>query len=333
MEINQIPLTDRYGRRLNYLRISVTDRCNLRCLYCMPREGIKKLRHGAILTYEEILRLARIAVGLGIEKVRLTGGEPLVRQGIFEFIPKLTALPGLKDVTITTNGVYLKDNLGRLRSAGIQRINVSLDTLRPRRYEKITGYDGFEKVMQGIELARKLKFHPIKINVVVIKGLNEDEILDFAKLSIKAPYHIRFIEYMPIGVKTGVLNFRYVPNDWIKGQLSRIAELVQVSKGAFDGPAEYFRFPGAAGQIGFISAVSQHFCHACNRLRLTATGNLRPCLLSDWEIDLKSPMRTGVSDSELAQIFLKAALNKPRSHFLACENSTPLFGQMSEIGG
>ena len=195
MEINQIPLTDRYGRRLNYLRISVTDRCNLRCLYCMPREGIKKLRHGAILTYEEILRLARIAVGLGIEKVRLTGGEPLVRQGIFEFIPKLTALPGLKDVTITTNGVYLKDNLGRLRSAGIQRINVSLDTLRPRRYEKITGYDGFEKVMQGIELARKLKFHPIKINVVVIKGLNEDEILDFAKLSIKAPYHIRFIQH------------------------------------------------------------------------------------------------------------------------------------------
>jgi cyclic pyranopterin phosphate synthase len=299
----------------------------------MPREGIEKLRHGAVLTYEEILRLARIAVGLGIEKIRLTGGEPLVRKGIFEFIPKLTALPGLKDVTITTNGVYLKDNLGRLRSAGIRRINVSLDTLRPRRYEKITGYDGFEKVMQGIELARKLKFHPIKINVVVIKDLNEDEILDFAKLSIKAPYHIRFIEYMPIGVKTGALNFRYVPNDWIKGQLSRIGELVQVSKGAFDGPAEQFRFPGAAGQIGIISALSQHFCHACNRLRLTATGNLRPCLLSDWEIDLKSPMRAGVSDSELAQIFLKATGNKPRSHFLACENSTPLFGQMSEIGG
>jgi len=333
VESNHIQLIDQYDRHLNYLRISVTDRCNLRCLYCIPPDGIAKLGHGDILTYEEILRLARIAVTLGVDKIRLTGGEPLVRKGIYGFIPQLTALPGLKEVSLTTNGIYLRDNLEKLRSAGIKRINVSLDTLHREKYEKITGHDGFQHVWEGIRLAKELKFQPIKINVVVIKGINDDEILDFARLTLHEPYHIRFIEYMPIGVanKTNIL--RHVPDSLIKEQLSSLGTLVHISKNTLDGPAERFRFQGAPGEIGLISALSNHFCATCNRLRLTPTGNLRACLLFDQEIDLKTPMRMGASDNELAQIFLKAAFTKPRSHYLASENSILPATQMSAIGG
>jgi cyclic pyranopterin phosphate synthase len=330
---NHIQLIDQYDRHLNYLRISITDRCNLRCLYCIPSDGIAKLTHGDILTYEEILRLARIAVTLGVDKIRLTGGEPLVRKGIYEFIPRLTALPGLKEVSLTTNGIYLRDNLEKLRSAGIKRINVSLDTLRREKYENITGYDGFQQVWEGIRLARKLKFQPIKINVVVIKGINDDEILDFARLTLHEPYHIRFIEYMPIGVVHKENILRHVPNSLIKKQLSSLGRLVHISKNTLDGPAERFRFQGAPGEIGFISALSNHFCATCNRLRLTPTGNLRSCLLFDQEIDLKGPMRRGASDNELVQIFLRAALTKPHSHYLASENSILPSGHMSAIGG
>jgi cyclic pyranopterin phosphate synthase len=333
MGSNHIQLIDQYGRSLNYLRISVTDRCNLRCLYCMPCDGITKLRHEDILTYEEILRLARIAVSLGVNKIRLTGGEPLIRKGICDFIPQLTALPGLKDISLTTNGVYLKDNLEKLRSAGIKRINVSLDSLREERYKKITGYDGFKEVWEGIQLARKLKIQPIKINVVVIKGINDDEVLDLARLTLHEPYHIRFIEYMPLGVKNKEYILRHVPSSLIKKRLNSLGKLVQLPGTKLYGPAERFKFHGAPGEIGFISAISHHFCAMCNRLRLTPTGSLRPCLLSDQEIDLRSPMRSGASDNELARIFLKAALTKPYSHYLTSENSILPSGQMSAIGG
>ena len=333
MGSNHIQLIDQYDRNLNYLRISVTDRCNLQCLYCRPREGTTKLRHEDILTYEEILRLARIAVNLGVNKIRLTGGELLVRKGICDFIPQLTALPGLKDVSLTTNGVYLKDNLEKLRSAGIKRINVSLDTLREQRYKKITGCNGFKRVWEGIELAKKLKFQPIKINVVVIKGINDDEVLDLARLTLHEPYHIRFIEYMPLGVKNTETILRHVPSSLIKKRLNSIGRLVQIPRTTLDGPAEHFKFQGAAGEIGFISALSHNFCSVCNRLRLTPKGSLRPCLLFDQEIDLRDPMRSGASDNELARIFLKAALTKPHSHYLASENSILPSGQMSAIGG
>jgi cyclic pyranopterin phosphate synthase len=299
----------------------------------MPRDAITKLRHEDILTYEEILRLARIAVSLGVNKIRLTGGEPLIRKGIYDFIPQLTALPGLKDISLTTNGVYLKDNLEKLRSAGIKRINVSLDSLREERYKKITGYDSFKEVWEGIQLASKLEFQPIKINVVVIKGINDDEILDLARLTLHEPYHIRFIEYMPLGVKNKSDILRHVPSSLIKKRLNSLEKLVQIPGTPLDGPAERFKFYGAPGEIGFISAISHHFCAMCNRLRLTPTGSLRPCLLSDQEIDLRSSMRSGASDNELARIFLKAALTKPHSHYLASENSILPSGQMSAIGG
>jgi len=333
MEKSQIPLIDQYNRRLNYLRISITDRCNLQCIYCMPHGGLPKLRHEDILTYEEILRLVRIATKLGVRKVRLTGGDPFLRKDVFDFIPRLTSLPGLEDVSLTTNGIYLKENLEKLKSFGIKRLNVSLDTLQREKYERITGYDGLGAVWEGIELATKLRFDPVKINMVVIKGLNDDEILDFARLSLRYPFHVRFIEYMAIGVTDPDFPLYHIPSSIIKEQLEGLGELVPVPKSAYGGPAERFRFNGALGEIGIISPVTNHFCHVCNRLRLTASGHLRPCLLSDREEDLRGPLRDGASDSDLAAIFLKAASKKPHEHHSDSEHSIPFSGQMSSIGG
>jgi len=333
MEKTQIPLIDQYNRHLNYLRISITDRCNLQCIYCMPQGGLPKLRHEDILTYEEILRLARIATRLGVRKIRLTGGDPFLRKGVFDFIPRLTALSGLEDVSLTTNGIYLKGNLERLKSYGIKRLNVSLDTLQREKYERITGYDGFAAVWEGIELATKLGFDPVKINVVVIKGLNEDEILDFARLSLRYPFHVRFIEYMAIGVTDPDVPLCHIPSSVIKDQLEDQGELIPIPKSAYGGPAERLKFDGAPGEIGIISPVTNHFCHRCNRLRLTASGYLRPCLLSDREEDLRGPLRNGATDSDLAAIFLAAASKKPHEHHTASERSIAFSGQMSSIGG
>lgn len=333
MENNHTQLIDQHNRFLNYMRVSITDRCNLSCVYCVPRGGVPKLNHRDILTYEEILRLARIAVNLGIIKIRLTGGEPLVRKGIFEFIPQLAALPGLKELSLTTNGINLRDNIDKIRSGGIKRINVSLDTLNREKYENITGFDGFQQVWEGLELARKLNFNPIKINVVPIRGINDNEVLDFARLSLHYPYHIRFIERMPIGTLGPDVLTHFIPNTFVKTQIEGLAKLSPIPKTEFDGPAERFKFKGAPGEIGFISPLTNHFCHTCNRLRLTAEGHLRPCLLSDQEEDLKSPMRSGASDHNLEQIFLKTALNKPHRHHLDSQNSPLSSRQMSSIGG
>ena len=332
METRPIELIDQYGRHLNYLRMSVTDRCNLRCLYCMPSQGVSKLKHDEILTYEELHRLARLAVRLGVEKIRLTGGEPLLRKGIYDFMPLLTAIPGLLDVSLTTNGIFLRDNVNKIKAAGIKRINVSLDSLQPERYEKITGFDGFHQVWEGIESAKDLGFNPIKINVVVIQGLNDDEIIEFGKLSLDYPFHIRFIEYMPIGVQ-GANPLHHVTNGELKNQLLRLGKLLPIPKSPLDGPADRHKIEGAKGEIGFISALSDHFCPKCNRLRLTPNGHIRPCLLSNLEQNLKGPMRSGASDEELARIFVDAALKKPYEHHIKAERSIPLCGQMSSIGG
>ena len=327
-------LIDKHNRHLNYLRISITDRCNLRCLYCTPHDGLAKLKHEEILTYEEILRLATIAVNLGVNKIRLTGGEPLIRKGVLQLLPSLVSLPGLKDISMTTNGIYLKENLEKIKSAGIKRINISLDTLRRERYRKITGYDGFEQVWEGIQLARQLGFNPIKINMVVMQGINDDEIVDFARLSLNHPYHIRFIEYMPSGFADQGTHLHHVPNSAVKEQIiTSLGKLVKVLNTEIDGPTDRFRLEGAPGEIGFISPLTHHFCQVCNRLRLTASGHLRPCLLSDQEVDLKTLMRAGASDNDLEQIFLETAKNKPRAHRLVSEHCGSLSGQMSAIGG
>lgn len=325
-------LIDRFNRRINYLRISLTDRCNLRCIYCMPLEGEKKLRHKDILRYEELLRIARIAIKLGINKIRLTGGEPLVRKGVQEFIPMLTSLSGLDDVSITTNGVCLKDNLETLKAAGINRINVSLDSLKRLNFKLITRFDYFNEVWEGIEKARDMGFYPIKINIVVMKGINDNEVLDFARLAIDQPYHIRFIECMPIGLQTNSTAF--VSNSEIeKALVNTFGPLIPLSHGQNDGPAARFRFDGGKGEVGFISAISDSFCKDCNRLRLTADGMILPCLLSNTEVDIKEPLRRGCLDEELIKVFLKAVDLKPPSHPLNLEHEQMVYRKMCSIGG
>jgi len=326
-------LVDPYHRRLSYLRVSITDRCNLRCLYCMPRKGVPKLRHEDILTYEEIIRVCRIALSLGMDKIRLTGGEPLLRKGIFNFLPQLTALPGLRDVSLTTNGVFLAENLDKIRASGLKRLNISLDTLKGERYVKITDRDCFEKVWEGLTLARKKGFNPLKINVVVIRHVNDDEILDFARLTLDHPYHVRFIEYMPMGPVQKARHLEHVPNAKVKERIAALGALVPIPKEIYDGPAERFRVKGALGEVGFISALTHHFCPACNRLRLTARGALRPCLLSGYEQDLKGPMRQGATDEEVARIFLNTARHKPYAHHVSLKNDHDLQAYMSSIGG
>ena len=330
--MTNLKLVDKYNRNLNYLRVSIIDRCNLNCIYCLPHERIPKIPHTEILRYEEILRLVRIGVTLGISKVRVTGGEPLFRKGVYNFLEQLTAIDGLMDVSLTTNGVLLKDNINKIRSAGIKRINISLDTLDKEKFLKITGHDYFDQVWEGIEIARQMGFGPIKINVVPIQGINDDELIDIARLSLTHPFHIRFIEYMPLS-NDHLFSSRQLLAPEIKKRISSLGELVALEKNNIDGPANRFKFKSAVGEIGFIQPISRHFCNSCNRLRLTASGQLRPCLLSDYQEDLKASLRSGCSDSELADIFIRAVHRKPSEHTLDPANHKEVLSQMCSIGG
>ena len=324
-------LIDRCQRRLNYLRISVTDRCNLRCAYCLPGDDIPRLRHEEVLRYEEILRVARVAAGLGITKVRVTGGEPLVRRGITDFLAELARIPGIRDLSLTTNGLLLKENAGRLRAAGVARVNVSMDTLDPGRYRDITGVDAFEQAWEGIRAAQAHGFHPIKINVVALRGVNDDELPALARLSLDSPLHVRFIEFMPIGRARFAGAPLLFPE--IMERISVIGRLLPVEGSPLDGPAHRYRFDGAQGEVGFIPAISHHFCSRCNRLRLTADGHLRPCLLSDRHEDVKGPLRSGGTDADIEEIFLRATLHKPSDHNLAVGEPAHVCCQMRSIGG
>ena len=331
IELPEIKLVDQYKRRLDYLRISVTDRCNMKCVYCMTHEKISKLPCKEILRYEEILRIARIFINLGISKIRITGGEPLVRKGICEFLSGLSSLEGLSDLSITTNGVFLKEKIKQIQSAGIRRLNISLDTLDKDKFKKISGIDAFSEVWENIMLALDMGFDPVKINMVALKGVNDEELPDFARLSLSYPFQIRFIEYMPIG--TSQMTPIQILAPEIKNRISSIGRLYPVQSLSSDGPAKRFRFENAKGEIGLIRPISEHFCNSCNRLRLTASGNLKTCLLSEIETDLKGPLRKGCSDSELAEIILKAVYKKPFEHPLVANNEGMVAGCMSAIGG
>ena len=325
-------LIDQFNRNLNYLRISITDRCNLKCLYCVPQDLIPKLPHHEVLSYEEILRIVRVSIGLGISKIRVTGGEPLVRKGVYHFLKQLAGIKGLQDISLTTNGVLLKDNIHKIRSAGIKRINISIDTLNRKKFAQITGYDFFDLVWEGIELAQITGFYPIKINVVPIKGINDDELVDIARLSMTHPFHIRFIEYMPMGSNHMDIDRHFLIPE-IKKRIEQLGELVPVDRSTNDGPAERFKFDSARGEIGFIRPISRHFCQTCNRLRLTASGQLRPCLMHDKQEDLKSVIRKGCSDRELAEVFLEAVRHKPLEHKLQTDHNAGSAVQMCAIGG
>ena len=320
-------------RVINYLRLSITDRCNLRCMYCMPDEGIDFRPHREILSYEEILRFIRVSVESGIRKVRLTGGEPLVRKGFIGFLQELGELRGLDEITITTNGILLKDLAAEIRACGISRINISLDSLNPERFHTITGRADFNRVWEGIQEAERLGFEPIKINVVAIKGVNDDEILDFARLSLEKPYHIRFIEFMPVGKNNGWSSEKFLPAEEIKRRIQTLGHLRPVANNRLDGPAQRYILDGGKGEIGLIGALSNHFCEYCNRLRLTAEGHLRSCLFSDHEIDIKTPLRQGKDDALLLSLIRDAIEMKPDNHGLMKPGRRKCVRQMSSIGG
>lgn len=326
-------LRDKFGRYIDYLRLSVTDRCNLRCRYCMPEEGVASLGHGRVLSYEELLRVARAAVSLGVSKIRVTGGEPLVRKGIVEFLRSLAALPGSPEVTLTTNGLLLAEMAQPLKDAGLRRVNVSLDTLRPERFEQITRRGGLERVLRGLDEAERVGLAPIKVNMVPIGGVNADEIPDFARLSLSRNWEVRFIEFMPV---TGGLDYtpeQRVPFEHIRGALESLGPLVPIARKGVLGPAQLFRYDGAPGRLGIIPAVSHHFCGECNRLRLTSDGKLRPCLLDDREIDVREMLRGGADDALLRQVLLGAVAQKPERHRVGEEDFRQGERRMQGIGG
>jgi cyclic pyranopterin phosphate synthase len=294
---------------INYLRLSITDRCNLRCIYCTAWDKWEKLPAGEILRYEEMLRLAGVAAGFGIRKVRVTGGEPLVRRGVVEFIQALHRVSGLTEVCLTTNGVLLKELAGDLHAAGLRHVNVSLDTLKRSRYRDLTGSDNLSEVMAGLDRVTSLGFHPVKLNCVVLKGINDDELLDFALLARDHPYQVRFIEFMPTVSQEQWLP-HFFPMEEVRRRLGALGDGIPVGRNATSGPARIFRYPGFQGELGFISAVSRHHCPTCNRLRLTAAGRLRPCLLAAPELDLKGPLRQGADDEALGRLFREAMFRK-----------------------
>ncbi|MBI5212281.1 MAG: GTP 3',8-cyclase MoaA [Nitrospirae bacterium] len=325
-------MKDKYERAIDYLRISIIDRCNLRCIYCMPSDGIKPIEHKNILSYEEIIRIVRIAAGLGVRKIRLTGGEPLIRKNLPYLISSINNIQGIEDVSLTTNGLLLQKYARELAAAGLRRVNVSLDSLLPERYREITRGGNINDVLNGIKEAENAGLIPVKINMVPIRGFNDDEIEEFALLTIKKQYHVRFIEFMPIGSREIWNEEKYISTQEIKERASAVAPLMPV-KIRKSGPARYFRFDGAPGVIGFISPITHHFCDTCNRLRITSDGKLRPCLFSETEIDLRSAMRCGASDEEIERLFRLSIEIKPEGHSINHEKSFAHLKPMSKIGG
>ncbi len=323
-------VSDSFQRPVNYLRISVTDRCNLRCVYCMPADGIRLKQHSDLLTYEEIALVVQAAAQVGIGKVRISGGEPLVRLGLASLVRMLASIDGIDDISLTTNGVLLKGQAAELKESGLRRVNVSLDSLRRERFERVTGYDRLPEVLAGITEARRLGLEPVKINVVVMRGLNDDELVDFAWLS-REGWHVRFIELMPLIQRiTAVPEFVSAEEMWQR--LAPLGDLEPCSPLVGVGPAKYYRLPGAEGTIGFITPVSEHFCFRCNRLRLTADGKLLPCLLSDQELDLKCALRRGASSEDVGHLILEAIAAKPEGHRVA-QGSVPQGRFMTQVGG
>lgn len=305
-------LTDRFGRRHNYLRISITDRCNLRCLYCMPADGLVWRERAEILSFEEIERLAKNFVRHGVDKIRLTGGEPTMRRNLHDLIRRLRALPGLKTLLMSTNGVLLAKNAASYRAAGLDGLNISLDTLRPDRFEKMTLRDNHADVLAGIHATLAAGFSSVKINVVVMKGLNEDELLAFAAFAAKHPLEVRFIEFMP-----------FDRNDWSASRIVSYAEMRQRIETEFSltplgadahAVAKEFSIAGGVGRLGFVTSMTENFCSSCNRLRLTADGKMKNCLFSTTETDLREPLRARATDAELAAIIHQCVLGKWVGH-------------------
>ena len=327
-------LRDKFDRVIDYLRISITDRCNLRCMYCMPQGELKPFEFMEILSYEEIVMVVTVAAGLGVKKIRITGGEPLTRKNLPYLISSLKAIDGIEDISLTTNGVLLEKYARELADAGLDRVNISLDSFRPERYREITRGGDIRQVIKGIWAAEEAGLLPVKINMVPVRSLNDDEIEDFARMTLETPRHVRFIEFMPIGGRDFWADDRYISTEELKRTVERIGILrpVRVRK---NGPARYFKLDGALGVIGFISALTHNFCGDCYRLRITADGRLRPCLFSETEIDLKPALRQSSLDreGEIERLLYLSINVKPEGHNVHKRDDLNSLKHMSRIGG
>lgn len=323
---------DRFGRKIHYLRISLTDHCNLRCVYCMP-EDMTFRPNAELMQDDELLLLVRLFAKLGFDKFRLTGGEPTVRAHIVDIVREIAQTPGVKHLTMTTNGVLLGKLAAPLKEAGLQRVNVSVDTLNPAKFKRLTRWGSLEQVWEGIEAAERVGLAPIKLNAVVVRGYNESDVVDLAELTIKRPWQMRFIEMMPFA---GATEFQQTQVVTAKEMAERIegalGPLVPVNDGHLDGEARMYKLPGAQGEVGFISSVTVPFCASCTRARLTADGKLRLCLLRDKEVDLLTPLRQGATLEDLRLLILDGIWNKPWGHGLR-DGEVALNRTMSEIGG
>jgi cyclic pyranopterin phosphate synthase len=334
------PLIDPFQRSISYLRVSVTDRCNLRCVYCMPEQGVPFVPHQEILTLEEMARIIRVAAGMGLRRVRLTGGEPLVRKGVVDLVRWINQTPGIEDISLTTNGMILASHAHELAAAGLKRVSVSLDTLRLERFRQITRRGDLSAVMAGIAAARDAGLSPLKLNVVVMREVNDDEIVEIARTTLDEDWQVRFIELMPFMdeqetcIRDTSRALDFIPSQEVRRQIEEALgplEATETSTGG--GPAKYYRLPDARGLIGFISPLSEEqFCATCNRMRLTADGKIRPCLLTDQEVNLKETLRRGGSDDELRQRILEALDSKPDAHHLG-DGNRPKWRKMAQIGG
>jgi len=329
------PLVDAYQREITYMRVSITDRCNLRCVYCMPEEGLEWTPTDELLTYDELLRIITVAARRGLRKIRVTGGEPLVRKGVVEFIDRLNRVPGIEEIALTTNAVFLKDMAADLFKAGLRGINISIDSLNPDTFAKIVRRDIFDKVWEGIEEAERVGFTPLKLNVVLQQGVNDHEAIDFVNITRTKPYHVRFIEYMPCAnwdtwVKT------YKPFQTVVDEIETLTGKMIPINGANEGntgPAENYRIPGAPGIVGFIHAVSHDFCDTCNRVRLTADGQIRPCLFSEIAVDFRNALRNGCSDEEIEGLLAQVLYVKPEYHELDMIPEEKKLTTMVNLGG
>ena len=319
-------MKDSFNREISYMRISVTDRCNQRCIYCMPAEGVESLGHDKILSFEDIEKIVKAAVELGINKFRLTGGEPLVRKGVVGLVEKLAKIPGVKDLSMTTNGRLLSQYAHDLKKAGLMRINMSIDTFYEEKYAEITRGGDINEVMDGLDAAVAEGLLPIKLNVVVMKGFNDDEILNFAQLTLNEAFDIRFIELMPIGSTEVAEKYSMMQSSEIKELLKGIQPVESSNE-----VAEYYQYPEAKGRIGFISPMSNHFCNTCNKVRLTADGKIKACLHTNEEYDLNDVLKNG-SHEDLVKALKEAIFSKPDRHYLG-DGAEPIKRNMNKIGG
>jgi cyclic pyranopterin phosphate synthase len=326
------PALDAFKRRINYLRISLTDRCNFRCLYCMPEHGAHFAPRDQLLTDAELARVVRMAARVGFEKIRLTGGEPTLRRNLVEIVRGIAETPGIREISMTTNGLRLAEMAQPLRDAGLTRVNISIDSLNPEKFRHMTRGGDFARVWAGIEAAERVGFQPMKLNAVVVRGLNDDEVADIARLTVDRPWQLRFIEMMPLAGVGNLAEQSVVPTREIIARLEQVYGPLEFVGWFGSDPARTYRISGGQGTLGFISSITEPFCSTCNRMRLTADGKLHLCLLRDNELDLRAALRSGASDDDLAALVRQAVWLKPWGHGLP-EGVKPMLRGMSELGG